>query len=63
MIARRAGIQARFWANAASAAELGLKNLGPQNYFFWVVCRGYSSKQEAQKANVSNKKKNQAYFC
>jgi hypothetical protein len=62
MITRRAGIQARFWASAASAAELGLKNLGPQNYFFWVVCTGYSSKQEAQKANVSNKKKSSVFL-
>jgi hypothetical protein len=31
-------------------------------FFFWVVCRGCSSKQEVQKTNVSNKKKSSVFL-
>jgi hypothetical protein len=50
--------QARFWASAASAADLDLKNLRYQIFFFWVVCWGVVVK-EAHKKQMYLTKKNE----
>jgi hypothetical protein len=43
--------QGRFWACAGSATDRGFKKSGASKKIM-VVCRGCSSKQEAQKVNV-----------